>query len=240
MPVEFQTHTLEEHPITRLNYSLVTDPIRVGSKNLLLTSLSNVEQEIDRVFHWLESVGRPADEIENLAPYFGVVWPAALALSGFIDQPSWREKLRGKSVLEIGCGLAVPSMISAINGANVVCSDSHPDVPRFLKRNVDQIEGAVTLTYIEHQTLVKQTKTYDLVIASDVLYESKLVKAFADAMDLLVASNGCCVMADPGRPYIQAFANEMTSRGWVHELQPWSVRHNAANCDIYVMIFNRS
>jgi hypothetical protein len=79
-----------------------------------------------------------------------------------------------------------------------------------------------------------------MVIASDVLYEARLVPVFAETMSRLVTPAGVCLMADPGRPYIQQFEHAMLAKGWNCELQPWSVRHNGCDADIYLMVFKRA
>ena len=239
MPVRFVSRSGSDHPITKIDYELVTETVKVGSSSLTLTTFGHVEREIDRVFQWLEAAGRPADEIESLAPYFGAIWPAALALAGFLEQPEWAAKLPGKSVLEIGCGLAVPGIIAAKHGASVVVSDNHPDVPRFLERNV-ALNEPVSLDFSDGDAVTNVDKRYDMVIASDVLYEARLVQVFAEKMSRLVTPEGVCLMADPGRPYIQQFEHAMLAKGWSCELQPWSVRHNGCDADIYLMVFKRA
>ena len=77
------------------------------------------------------------------------------------------------------------------------------------------------------------------MIASDVLYEAPLAEFFANQISRLAAPHATVVLADPGRPYIQSFVNAMGTRGWRHELQPWTVPHMGKINDIFVLVFER-
>lgn len=244
MAVEFVSSPDNPHPITELDYETVTQSVDVGGRSLQLTTLANVEKAIDLVFHWLESKGRDASEIERLAPYFGVVWPSALALCGYLLQERIYHHLQGRSLIELGCGLALPSLVAAQAGANCTATDHHPDVPRFLRRNVAQNEPC-HLRYRnfpsekDWQFSVELGSSFDLVIASDVLYERQLVETFAENATFFASDNATCIIADPGRPYIQEFVNAMKRRGWRDHLEPWTVPHQGQQRDIYMMVFTR-
>jgi predicted nicotinamide N-methyase len=56
-----------------------------------------------------ESAEIPDDhqvEWAPLAPYWSILWRSGVALANVLD----REDLRGKRVVELGCGLGVPSI----------------------------------------------------------------------------------------------------------------------------------
>lgn len=243
MPVRFLNRA-PRHPITELQYECVTETIRVCERSLTITSFRDVEKAIDQVFNWLEVKGRDSSEIEKLAPYFGVVWPSALALCGYLCQEDVYRDLPGKSVLELGCGLAIPSILAAKAGACCTASDHHPDVPRFLRANVEQNQPC-ELKFVaraEHSVIGaidEMAAGFDLVMASDVLYEQQLVETFAEDVTTYAKPRAKCVVADPGRPYIQDFVNAMKLRLWKDRLEPWTVPHQGAQRDIYVMIFER-
>jgi predicted nicotinamide N-methyase len=234
MSIEYRSKVECAHPITKLSYDLTTTDVDVGEMMFRLTTLSHVETAIDRVFDWLASEGRDANEIEHLAPYFGVVWPSALALCGFLLQKKWSHWLPGRSVLELGCGLALPSMVSARLGARVLATDSHPDVPRFLERNVAQNEPC-RLEFSEIGCQKDRARSFDLIMASDVLYESSLVNLFANEITRNSGPETVALVADPGRPYIQDFVSVMGDKGWNNDLQPWSVRWMGEPHDIYLL-----
>lgn len=238
MPVEMISKGLEDHPITQLNYELVTGLWPVGDRTLTLTTLANVERAIDQVFDWLEAQGRDAEEIEKLAPYFGVLWPSATALCGYLGQPHIRKNLIGKTVIEVGCGLAVPSLICAKAGATCTAVDNHPNVPQFLRRNTEQNEPC-KVRFVASDDVNELTETFDWVIASDILYERTLVDVFAKMLTRVAKPDSKCIVGDPGRPYIQEFVHAMNQMGWRDRLEPWSVPHKGQTFDVYVMVFEQ-
>jgi len=54
-------------------------------------------------------------------PYWAKVWPAAIAISEFIDAN--QNLVAGKSVVELAAGLGLPSLTSAAAAKTVICSD---------------------------------------------------------------------------------------------------------------------
>jgi len=63
-------------------------------------------------------------------PIFGVVWPSGLALA----EEMTRFPIEGKSILEVGCGLGLPSLVLQQRGADITASDYHPLAEEFLRR----------------------------------------------------------------------------------------------------------
>ena len=55
---------------------------------------------------------------DEFLPYWAELWPAAARARGALP-----ERLDGLRVLELGCGLGVPSLVAAARGANVTAVD---------------------------------------------------------------------------------------------------------------------
>lgn len=246
MPLEILSRQLADHPIAQLSYATETRLWKIADETLNLTSLQNVEKSIDQVISWLETSGIDAAEIENLAPYFGAVWPSAIALSAYLGQSAIRSRLNAKTSVELGCGLGIPSLIFSKAGGQCTVVDNHPSVPSFLRTNVAQNEP-VSLIFKTPEDALQDAKLsgqrYDWVIASDVLYDRNLVYTFVGMISALAAPDAHCVIADPGRAYIQDFVTAMKGAGWTEELVTWTVpacppQFNKAS-DIFVLIFRR-
>jgi len=247
MPVTIFDTSLKNHPIADIHYKTEWQIVEVGGMRLNVTALQNVEESIDQVIGWLEQKGADPAEIENLAPYFGVIWPAAIALCAYLAQPEIKKQLSGKKIIELGCGLALPSIICAKAGGLCVAVDNHPNVPGFLHKNVEQNEP-VQVTFLTpgelSQFSYEEENKFDWIIASDVLYDRDLARIFTDMVCKLAAPKARFVLTDPGRAYIQEFVNSMAARGWNHELQAWKVPQTAKglgiSSDIFVLIFERA
>jgi predicted nicotinamide N-methyase len=203
-----------------------------GRLQLRIESLENLNDTIDQLFERLEREGRP-ELLETLCPYFGVVWPSARALAQVLAEVDSRELAR-KGVLEVGCGLALPSLVAARRGAYVTASDYHPDIEAFLSRNLahNGLEGRVKYVH-QDWTKIPLAARYDWVVGSDILYERQHPAFVARALAAAVAPGGRIVVADPGRPYLQSFTDEMAALGFESELS--SVR--VPDREVYVLEF---
>ena len=143
-----------------------------------------------------------------IAPYWSVLWRSGVALAGEID----RVALSGLSVVELGCGLAVPSIAAARAGAAVIATDVCAEALALVARNAHandvRVETA-TVDWAEPDELVRRAP-FDLVLAADVLYEQASV---ALLLSLLPRLGPEAWLADPGRPAAGAFV-EQARRRW--------------------------
>lgn len=185
---------------------------RFGELTLTLETLADLDRAVDEL---LARAARAPEELErDLCPYFGVLWPAARALAGELVRRG--SELRGVRVLELGCGLALPSLVAAKLGARVTATDLHPDVPAFLARNLAHNDLAPRA--IEYHELdwraVELASEFELVIGSDILYEAGHPLPVARALAARVAPGGRILLADPARAYLQACLDELRRLGW--------------------------
>src|SRR5688572_26767017 len=65
-------------------------------------------------------------------PYWGRVWVSSVALAETLATT----QLSGARVLELGCGLGIPSIIAARRGATVLATDGSPDAVVFAAHNL--------------------------------------------------------------------------------------------------------
>jgi predicted nicotinamide N-methyase len=153
---------------------------------------------------------REFDADERL-PYWAELWPSARALArALLEMPEVPER-----VLELGCGVGLPSLALRSRGIHPVASDYYPDALEYVAAN------AVRNGLAPVQTLLLDWRKpntglpqFDLVIAADVLYEARNADAIAALLPDLVSPTGRFVLADPGRSYLGLFLDKMKSRGW--------------------------
>jgi predicted nicotinamide N-methyase len=165
-----------------------------------------------RVLQPEESAELPDDgpvEWAPLAPYWSVLWRSGVELARELDAV----ELRGLRVVELGCGLAVPSIAAARAGAEALATDSHAEALELVAENARgndvRIETAL-VDWAQPDTLVSRAP-YDLALAADVLYERSSV---APLLSLLPRLAPEAWLADPGRPAADAFLDEARRRGW--------------------------
>ena len=192
---------------------------RCGALEIALETLADLDSAVNELL--LHEVQHPGELERDLCPYFGVVWPAARALAAELARRG--RALSGKSVLELGCGLALPALVAARLGARVTATDLHPDVPGFLARNLALNElSPDALRYLEldwRSAARARLGTFDYVVASDVLYEQAHPAPVARALAAHVAPEGRILLADPGRAYLQTCLDELDRIGFRPETE---------------------
>jgi predicted nicotinamide N-methyase len=146
-----------------------------------------------------------------IAPYWSVLWRSGVTLARELDDLT----LRGLHVVELGCGLAVPSIAAARGGAAVLATDASAEALPLVARNA-RLNGVCVETaevdWEEPDELVARGP-FDLVLAADVLYEPASVAPLLSLLPLLAPE---AWLADPGRRPADAFI-EQASRRWVIE-----------------------
>jgi predicted nicotinamide N-methyase len=245
MALEFIYGQEPDHPITEIRYQTVLDVKKFGEISLTIEALENVESSIDLVFSWLDRHGHSNHQIEHLAPYFGSIWPSSLALAEWVSQENSKRNLVCKSLLEIGCGLAIPGLLASVLGADVTVSDGHPDVPRFLRKNlmlnsISRLKIAMSPWETGLEEVESLHQKFDYVIASDILYEGYHAEFFTKVINSVVKPEGKVVVTDPGRAYLQRFVNKMEELKWTATIFPWTVRHHGKDNDIFLVDFVRN
>jgi predicted nicotinamide N-methyase len=141
-----------------------------------------------------------AFEEDEFLPYWAQLWPSGVALAKAVASRA----LKGARVLEIGCGLGLPSLAAARAGGRVLATDWSPTAVELLQDNADRngvaLEAAV-VSWTEPAALLARAP-FDLVLAADVLYEQRSVPVLAG---LLPRLGGEVLLADPGRPPLEGF-----------------------------------
>ena len=152
-----------------------------------------------------------AFEREEYLPYWAELWPSGIALAdALVGHP-----LRGRRVLELGCGLALPALTAALAGATVLATDWSPDAIALLhvnaERNGARLDAAVSSWTDPRAELAGAP--WDLVLAADVLYERRNGDLL---LELLPRLTHDVLLADPGRPHLKGFL-ERAAADWAVE-----------------------
>jgi len=175
------------------------------------------------IAHWIEVPGgelrllQPLESAEladigevewaPIVPYWSVLWRSGVALARELDP----EAVRGKRVLELGCGLGVPSIAAARAGAEVLATDADPDALALLDRNAEANDAPLETALIKwsEADALLERGPFDLVLASDVLYERTSVVPLLELLPRLAPE---ALIADPGRAPAEPFLDQATRR----------------------------
>jgi predicted nicotinamide N-methyase len=138
-------------------------------------------------------------------PYWATPWPSGGVLAGAIaaEPPP-----AGARVVELGCGLGLPSIVAARAGADVLATDGAPDAVVFAAHSLalNELEAEVAhVDWIAHGDALAARGPWDLVLAADVLYRAANVDAALRLLPRLLAPGGEVLLADPRRAGGRAF-----------------------------------
>jgi predicted nicotinamide N-methyase len=172
---------------------LVEQAIEVGDVRLALLRPRDPEALLDE-----EAFGR-----DEFLPYWAELWPAALALARALPA-----RLDGVRVVELGCGLGIPSLVAAARGARVTATDWAPEAIDLLRENAAR-NGLDVRAEARDWRDPPPAGRFDLALAADVLYEHRNVDPVLAALARLAPE---ALLAEPGRPYWGAFLRAAEGR----------------------------
>ena len=186
----------------------------------------NVIKDFDAV---LDHCADTHPDNTDMIPYYAHLWPSAEALGSYLIQA--HADLNGTRILELGCGLGLPSILCAKLNADVTASDFHPDNKCYFERNAER-NGVANIEYRELDWGSPKVDTqFDMIIGSDLLYESQQIERLTHCIKLLLKNGGTFILADPGRDHIQAATDALAQAGFTHSLTIIG--------DIFIVTFRR-
>lgn len=177
--------------LTRQFRTTVSD-VAIGSGSFELLHPANADDLISE-----------ADYVKDeRLPYWADIWPSSRALAEHIGEM----RGGGRQLLELGCGMGLVASAAARAGFEVMATDYYADALLFTQVNVFANAGVVPETrYVDWRAFPADLEWFDLVIASDVLYEKEYAPLLAAAFAQTLASRGLGIVADPGRIGVEAF-----------------------------------
>ncbi len=132
---------------------------------------------------------------DEFLPYWAELWPAARALSAALPAD-----LAGVRVVELGCGLGVPSLVAAARGAVVTATDWAEEAVALLERNARANSLDVRAEVRDWRD--PWPEEFDLALAADVLYEERNVQPLLGRLRELAP---VALVGLAGRPYEAEF-----------------------------------
>jgi len=188
-------------------FRTVTRKLRVAERDVELLSPANADDLISE-----------DDYVQDeRLPYWADLWPSAQILANEVAIM----RLSGLRVLELGCGLGVVALAAAMAGADVTATDYYDDAILFASLNVATATGKEIATrMVNWVAMPEDLGKFDVVLASDVLYEHRYASMVADAIARTLVRGGEAIVADPGRIALDEFLEECSDRGLTSEPDP--------------------
>jgi predicted nicotinamide N-methyase len=145
-----------------------------------------------------------AFEHEEFLPYWAELWPSGLALARMVR----RRALDDLRVLELGCGLGLPSIVAALGGARVLATDWSPEALEVAAANAARNGADVETELVSWADAERLAGSgpWDLVLGADLLYEQRNVDQLLALLPRLGAE---VLLAEPGRPPAARFFGQI-------------------------------
>lgn len=152
-------------------------------------------------------------EGDERLPYWADVWPSARALAGVLRGFDGA----GQRMLELGCGVGLVSVTALRAGFSVMATDYYPDAMGVTRLNALRLAGdgdaRLETRHVDWRALPDDLGRFDLVCASDVLYEPTYAELVSEVITKTLLPTGTACIADPGRAGLAPFRECMAARG---------------------------
>ena len=153
-------------------------------------------------FHDEWALGVSAKEINAFAPFTGPTSPE------YKEAVQMLGSLKGKKVLNTGCGLGEETVYMASKGAKVVAIDISKEMLRKTKELAKRynVVDRITFKQMSAEKLLWKSNTFDLVFGCNILHHVNLVKMVKEVKRVL-KKDGVAVFSEPlaYNPFINVY-----------------------------------
>lgn len=135
---------------------------------------------------------------EQAPPFWATVWPAATVLArGVLDGTI---RVRGRRVLDLGCGGAVAGLAAALAGAvDVEANDIDTVALHVAQRNAGASRVSLRTTAIDYAAA--PPPELDVILVADLFYERAVSERLLARLRTAAAAGVEVHVADGGRPF---------------------------------------
>ncbi|MFA5628497.1 MAG: hypothetical protein WC965_13645 [Thiohalomonadaceae bacterium] len=181
--------------------------VRIGSLQWRIRALKNRDQFSDP-----DGAAERAGICSASWSLFGQLWPASQVLA----KAAKRLDITDRRILELGCGLGLPSLVLQARGANVTASDHHPLSEPFLDYNAE-LNQLSPIPYLDLPWSSRPQEVggqFDVIIGSDILYERNHASMLAELIQHLAAVKAKILITCPGRGHRNQFSRLLQKLGF--------------------------
>jgi predicted nicotinamide N-methyase len=188
--------------IPRLRYQT----IEFGLTDIHVCALRDNQQ-----FHDPEGLAESLGISSATWPIFGIIWPSSMVLAHYI----FNQQVGTKRILEVGCGMALTSLLLNKQGADITATDYHPETESFLNRNTQlNNDGNIAYERIDWADPNDTLGQFDLIIGSDLLYEDPHINLLSSFLNRHAKATSKVILVDPGRGRKNKLSTRMSEFGF--------------------------
>ncbi len=207
--------------------------IEFGKIDIHLCTLRNKQE-----FHDPDGVAEELGISSASWPLFGTVWPSSLVLTHHM----LNYNVGTKRVLEIGCGIALSSLILNKQHLDITATDYHPEAEGFLNRNTElNGDRLIPFERTDWADNSDDLGCFDLIIGSDLLYEDEHIELLTNFIHK--HSNPICevIIVDPGRGRKNKLARSLNELGYISTFtKPENIDYLESEFKGHILHFQRN
>lgn len=170
-------------------------------------------------------------------PYWAELWPSSVALAQHVAQ---HLEVAGRRVLELGCGLGLVGVVTALCGGRVLCTDYEADALAFARHNARRNACRQMRFRLVDWRRPALRRRYDYILASDVIYEARSFGPLVAVLLRYLARGGAAVFSEPGRVNAIPFFALLRRYGFTYHRTMWPLQWNGSHrIAIYTIRYRR-
>ncbi len=175
----------------------------LADETVVLDGVSFVLRKPANADHLISEADYVMDE---RLPYWADLWPSSRQLATTL----LREQGNGRTLLELGCGLGLPSIAALRAGFDVTSTDYYEDALQVTRANAGRNLGVEPhVRMVNWRQWPDDFGPFDVIVAADVIYEPEYAVLVASCIARALSADGEAIIADPGRTSLARFLTEL-------------------------------
>jgi predicted nicotinamide N-methyase len=208
--------------------------LHLQGRDLELYQITNIDEVFDALI--ASEKTNPA-LIDERIPYWTELWPSAIALSKFIIKNA--SLLKYKQVIEIGAGLALPSLVASPFCNSITTTDYIQDALHFAQRNsvLNKINN-IKFELLDWRNIKENHTKYDIILASDIAYEKRFFADLPKALLSLMHDDSIAILTEPNRLFAKPFIDDLGKYFSIQSSQS-PVNHRGVNVQVGIHLLKK-
>ncbi len=208
-----------------------TENHRFGTFDIRIKRVENLDTLIEQI------TDEEFSKDERL-PYWAELWPSAIGLSRFLV--SIPDLVKGKSVLELGVGLGLTSIVlQKLEPETLLLTDYEEAALNMTRENFALNHLPPPQIKLLDWRFPDLPRRFDCIVASDILYEERFFLPLIRLFERYLNTHGTIIIAEPGRAVARLFFDLLKERGFRWQSASISVPENPKPIEVTNYLITR-